>query len=109
MVEKKGARQGLPPKVMQKRWQKARFTGSRNRYCSEKLEFPGVLADFSHYIIFERCSIERRSMTDPNLSLLEQSLHLSLCSVFSNQFKLRCEIHLRPGWCISTNTESLEL
>ena len=49
---------GVPPRVMQKRWQKARFTGFRNRYCSEKLEFPSILDHFSHFIVFERWSID---------------------------------------------------
>jgi DNA-binding MarR family transcriptional regulator len=39
---------------MQKRWQKAHFTGFRNRYCSEKLEFPGVLAHFLHFVFFDQ-------------------------------------------------------
>ena len=45
---------GVPPRVMQKRWQKAHFTGFRNRYCLEKLEFPGVLAHFSHFVFFDQ-------------------------------------------------------
>lgn len=64
---------GLPPRVMQKRWRKARFTGFRNRYCSEKLEFPSVLAHFSHFVVFERWSIDALFLIS-KLEIMEYNL-----------------------------------
>jgi len=77
---------------MEKHWQKARFSGFRNRYCSEKLEFTEVLAHFSHFIVFERWSID--AISDSKLEIMA---YISLCRGKTSRFFYNSRFRMTQG------------